>query len=94
MDLNPEQDLVFTGSGEGELKAWKIDHEALAQGLRETDNGEVRPRDLISPQCRIHADSPGLKIPPPRYDTPSGLFPPCRANNLPPTSTVPCRSVS
>ncbi|KAL1944244.1 hypothetical protein VTO73DRAFT_3429 [Trametes versicolor] len=41
MDLNPEQDLVFTGSGEGELKAWKIDHEALAQGLRETDTGEV-----------------------------------------------------
>ncbi|KAI0638283.1 WD-repeat-containing protein [Trametes polyzona] len=41
MDLNPEQDLVFTGSGEGELKAWKIDHEALAGGLRETENGEV-----------------------------------------------------
>ncbi|KAI0375739.1 WD-repeat-containing protein [Pilatotrama ljubarskyi] len=41
MDLNPEQDLVFTGSGEGEMKAWKIDHEALAQGLRETETGEV-----------------------------------------------------
>lgn len=48
MDLNTEQDLVFTGSGEGELKAWKIDHEALAQGLRETDTGEVRLRVVIS----------------------------------------------
>ncbi len=41
MDLNPEQELVFTGSGEGEMKAWRIDHEALAQGLRETESGEV-----------------------------------------------------
>ena len=42
LDLNPEQELVFTGSGEGEMKAWKIDHEALAGGLRETESGEVR----------------------------------------------------
>ncbi|TBU33243.1 WD40 repeat-like protein, partial [Dichomitus squalens] len=41
LDLNPEQELVFTGSGEGEVKAWKIDHEALAEGLRETESGEV-----------------------------------------------------
>ncbi|KAF8076282.1 WD-repeat-containing protein [Lyophyllum atratum] len=41
MDINAEQDLVFTGSGEGELKAWRIDHEALAEGLRETETGEV-----------------------------------------------------
>ncbi|KAI0720213.1 WD40 repeat-like protein [Cerioporus squamosus] len=41
MDLNPEQELVFTGSGEGEMKAWKIDHEALARGLQETESGEV-----------------------------------------------------
>ncbi|KAG6855098.1 hypothetical protein C0991_006027 [Blastosporella zonata] len=41
MTVNPEQDLVFTGSGEGELKAWRIDREALANGLRETDSGEV-----------------------------------------------------
>ncbi|KAI0832523.1 WD-repeat-containing protein [Trametes gibbosa] len=41
MDLNTEQDLVFTGSGEGDLKAWKIDHEALAHGLRESETGGV-----------------------------------------------------
>ena len=42
MDLDHEQELVFTGSGEGEMKAWRIDHAALAQGLRETESGEVR----------------------------------------------------
>ena len=47
MDLNPEQDLVFTGSSEGEMKVWKIDHEALSQGLRETENGEVRLHKIL-----------------------------------------------
>jgi len=41
MDVDQEQSLVFTGSGEGELKAWRIDHEALAEGLKETESGEV-----------------------------------------------------
>ncbi|KAL5487987.1 DIP2 [Sanghuangporus weigelae] len=41
LDINPEQDLIFTGGGEGELKAWRIDHQALAEGLKETESGEV-----------------------------------------------------
>jgi WD40 repeat protein len=41
LDINKEQDLLFTGSGEGEVKAWRIDSEALSTGLRETENGEV-----------------------------------------------------
>ncbi|TFY59804.1 hypothetical protein EVJ58_g5546 [Rhodofomes roseus] len=41
LDVDSKHELVFTGSGEGELKAWKIDHNALAEGLRETENGEV-----------------------------------------------------
>ncbi|KAH9938569.1 WD40 repeat-like protein [Fomitopsis serialis] len=41
LDVDSKHELVFTGSGEGELKAWRIDHEALAEGLRETENGEV-----------------------------------------------------
>lgn len=40
--MNPEQDLILTGGGEGELKAWKIDRDALSEGLRENDSGEVR----------------------------------------------------
>lgn len=47
LDVDSKHELVFTGSGEGELKAWKIDHEALAAGLRETENGEVRFSRLI-----------------------------------------------
>ena len=41
MVINQGQDLVFTGSGEGALKVWKVDHKALAQGLKETETGEV-----------------------------------------------------
>lgn len=35
-------DIIFTGSGDGELKAWRIDYEALASGVKELENGEVR----------------------------------------------------
>ncbi|TFK43635.1 WD-repeat-containing protein [Crucibulum laeve] len=41
LDINHKQDLIFTGSGEGELKAWRIDRQALAEGLKETESGEV-----------------------------------------------------
>lgn len=37
--VSPEKDLIFTGSGEGEVKAWRIDH--IAHGLKETATGEV-----------------------------------------------------
>jgi len=41
MVINQEQDLVFTGSGEGSLKVWKVDHGAFSRGLKETETGEV-----------------------------------------------------
>jgi U3 small nucleolar RNA-associated protein 12 len=41
MDVDIEQNLVLTGSGEGETKVWKIDYEALTNGLRESETGEV-----------------------------------------------------
>jgi len=41
MDINATRDLIFTGSAEGELKAWRIDYGALAAGLQETETGEV-----------------------------------------------------
>lgn len=41
LDIDPEQRLVFTGSAEGEMKAWRIDHGALEDGLKETETGEV-----------------------------------------------------
>ena len=42
LDVNPEKDLIFTGGGEGELKVWRVDHEAMNEGLVENSNGEVR----------------------------------------------------
>lgn len=41
MAINQEHDMVFTGSGDGELKAWKVDRTAMADGLKETESGEV-----------------------------------------------------
>ena len=41
MDLDSSRTLLLTGGGEGELKAWKIDHDALREGLKEDDSGEV-----------------------------------------------------
>lgn len=41
LDINPEKTLVFTGSSEGEVKAWSIDAEALSEGLKEDESGEV-----------------------------------------------------
>lgn len=41
MDLSPQHNLIFTGSGEGDLKAWRIDHDAVAAGLKQTESGQV-----------------------------------------------------
>ncbi|KAG2348789.1 WD40 repeat-like protein [Suillus weaverae] len=41
LDIDPEKNFIFTGSSEGEVKVWKIDHESLSQGLVENDAGEV-----------------------------------------------------
>ena len=39
--IDPDEALVFTGSSEGEMKAWRLDHDAMAAGLAETETGEV-----------------------------------------------------
>ncbi|KAF9247204.1 WD-repeat-containing protein [Melanogaster broomeanus] len=41
MDINPQQNLIFTGGSEGDLKTWKIDHEAIAEGLKTMESGEI-----------------------------------------------------
>jgi U3 small nucleolar RNA-associated protein 12 len=41
VDLDREKRLLFTGSGEGELKVWQIDLEALQDGIKESADGEV-----------------------------------------------------
>ena len=72
MDLDHEQELVFTGSGEGEMKAWRIDHAALAQGLRETESGEVRCV-YIGAFARLNSGDTGLEVYPPRNCAPSRI---------------------
>lgn len=42
MDVNVERNIIFTGSGEGEVKAWSINTESISKGLTESDSGEVR----------------------------------------------------
>lgn len=41
LDIDPEKTLIFTGSSEGEMKVWRIDSEALSEGLKENESGEV-----------------------------------------------------
>ncbi|KIJ37465.1 hypothetical protein M422DRAFT_178030 [Sphaerobolus stellatus SS14] len=41
LEIDPAGDTIFTGSAEGELKAWKLDREALKEGLKENEAGEV-----------------------------------------------------
>ncbi|KAF9498450.1 WD-repeat-containing protein [Pleurotus eryngii] len=55
MALDPEQSLLFTGSSEGEMKAWRLDHESMRGGLRETDSGEVV--QIIHPITKIPLSS-------------------------------------
>ncbi|TFK76009.1 WD-repeat-containing protein [Pluteus cervinus] len=72
-DMDEERDLIFTGSGEGELKAWKLDRDALSEGLKKTESGEVAK--IISPfsslplsskhrvsQISFHPTSPFLAV--------------------------------
>ncbi|KAF5337728.1 hypothetical protein D9611_014527 [Ephemerocybe angulata] len=39
--LHPDSRFDLTGSGEGEVKAWRIDRDAVKDGLKETESGEI-----------------------------------------------------
>ena len=41
LDVDPTGSIILTGSGEGEVKAWKVDQEALGNGIQATPSGEV-----------------------------------------------------
>lgn len=47
LDINPDKSLIFTGSSEGEMKVWRIDAEALSEGLKENESGKVMILSLI-----------------------------------------------
>ncbi|KAI0254369.1 WD-repeat-containing protein [Lactifluus subvellereus] len=56
LGLNSEQDLLLTGSNEGELKAWKIEPGALVDGIKESENGELSK--VIHPVSTLPLASP------------------------------------
>ncbi|KAL0582040.1 beta transducin [Marasmius crinis-equi] len=73
MDIDIDQNLIFTGSGDGEVKAWKIDRDVLSGGLRETDTGEIaKAIEALStlplsskhriPQIAFHPTQPFLAV--------------------------------
>jgi len=41
MDLDPTNKMIFTGSGEGEVKAWKVDHSQLTDEFSASADGQV-----------------------------------------------------
>jgi len=55
VDIDPEKNLIFTGSSEGEVKVWKIDHEVLSQGLVENEAGEVSKSYLDDVNPKLHS---------------------------------------
>lgn len=57
LDVDPAGELMFSGSNDGEIKAWSIDNERLNQGLQETDTGEVRRIERVVESSLIVASS-------------------------------------
>ncbi|KAG9015886.1 hypothetical protein FRB90_004307 [Tulasnella sp. 427] len=47
MDVDPAGELILTGSTDGELKAWSIDSDALKEGVKTNESGELTK--MISP---------------------------------------------
>lgn len=93
MALDPEQSLLFTGSSEGEMKAWRLDHESMRGGLRETDSGEVRLLISVTTWTCFTLEI-GCSNHTPHHQNPTLLQPSCVSDNIPPNSTLPRRTVS
>jgi len=92
LDINLDKDTLFTGSGEGELKAWKIDREAITKGLNQAETGEVNyTKYLIT--CFLlfwpdHKDDTS------HVRTPIGIQASGITDKISSFSPLPCHSVS
>ena len=87
LGLNLEQDLLLTGSNDGELRAWKIDPSVLIDGIKESENGEVRPSfegvvfSLMHPHTALKSDTPHI-------DTSSRIGPSHLSNCISPHTSL------
>jgi len=91
LGLNPEEGLLLSGSNEGELKAWKIELGVLADGIKESENGEVRCCLAVCPYL-MH---PGLAVEsnPSCIDTPPRIAPSCFSDRFPCHASISFRSI-
>lgn len=87
LGLNLEQDLLLTGSNEGELKAWKIESDALMDGIKESENGEVRS-SLEGIRFTLMHPLTALESNPPYIYTPSRVSPSCLSNRVSPHTSL------
>ena len=87
LGLDSGHDLLLTGSNEGELKAWKIEPDALMDGIKESEHGEVRYNVEIFEFVHNHSLI-ALEGDPPHIDTPSRLTLSCFSNFISPHASV------
>lgn len=92
MDINNNRNVIFTGSGEGELKAWRIDYEALAAGLQETETGEVCLQSTVL-MFYLHRLI-GRKLYSSHFHPPALVSTSCISDIISPTAALSRRSVS
>ncbi|KAF9502801.1 hypothetical protein BS47DRAFT_1370007, partial [Hydnum rufescens UP504] len=61
--VDNDEDILFTGSGDGELKAWRINYTFLEAGMKETESGgfPLPSRHRVS-QIALHPNQPYLAV--------------------------------
>jgi WD40 repeat protein len=97
LDVNLEMGMLFTGSGEGELKAWKIDRDAITRGLNQTETGEVNLYERKSCYNMLFIlllISPDQEDDTSHVRTSIGIQASCIAVKISFFPALPCRSVS
>ena len=88
LSLNSEQDLLLTGSNEGELKAWKLEPGALMDGIKESENGEVWHIFECS-EILLTRPFTALESDPPYIDPPSRFTLSCLSDRISPHTSIP-----
>lgn len=94
MDVNIDRNIIFTGSAEGEVKAWSIGPEAISKGLTESDSGDVRTNLTILHLQVAHLSFLDYQNYTPHSCTSSSFAASCIPNLIPSHSTIPRCTIS